>query len=169
MCGYFNVPHWTYFKHERYFETGPSVYSPYPRRLESLTIWWCYYKGSTFSSVIWRPWVVELTTSRVTARCSTNWATGPTPNSTGIISWSDVPWYEVFHIYEIHVWGIISFRKTQAFGECEKNIKWFSKGSENLERRKEKWLSKGLVLLNFLPISPLNVLFARYCTLRKLL
>ena len=33
-------------------ETGPMVLSPYPRRLESLTICGCNYKGSTFSSVI---------------------------------------------------------------------------------------------------------------------
>ena len=34
-------------------ETGPStVYRPYPRRLESQTVCRCYYKGSTFSSVI---------------------------------------------------------------------------------------------------------------------
>ena len=33
-------------------KTGPKVYRPYPRRIESLTVCRCYYKGSTFSSVI---------------------------------------------------------------------------------------------------------------------
>ena len=39
-------------------ETGPPAYSPYPRRLEGLTICWCNYKGSTFCSVTLRPWVL---------------------------------------------------------------------------------------------------------------
>ena len=33
-------------------ETGPTGFRPYPRRLESLTICRCRYKGSTFFSVI---------------------------------------------------------------------------------------------------------------------
>ena len=47
-------------------ETGPAVYRPYPRRLESLSICRCHYKGSTLSSVIWDPkcwpgfWTREL-------------------------------------------------------------------------------------------------------------
>ena len=36
-------------------ETGPTVYRLYPRRLESLTICRCHYKGSQCTSVICRP------------------------------------------------------------------------------------------------------------------
>ena len=39
-------------------DTGSTVYRSYPRRLESLTIWSCNYKGSTFYSVIKRPWAL---------------------------------------------------------------------------------------------------------------
>ena len=35
-------------------ETGPMVYCPYPRRLESLTICGCNYKGSTFSPQLFK-------------------------------------------------------------------------------------------------------------------
>ena len=69
LCGFFSVP--------QLFngcETGPPAYSPYPRRLASLTICWCNYKGTTFYSYFKTlsvgPAGVELTTSRVTAQCS---------------------------------------------------------------------------------------------------
>ena len=49
-CGFFYAPQepdkW------KCCETGPTVFRPYPRRLESLTICTCHYKGSTFFSVM---------------------------------------------------------------------------------------------------------------------
>ena len=54
VCGFFNVPHRTY-KRGRYYETGPTAYSPYLRRLESLTI---TYANVIATSVILRPWVM---------------------------------------------------------------------------------------------------------------
>ena len=45
-------------------ETGPTVYSTYPRRPERLTICRYNYKGSTFSSVILRPWVLVRSGAR---------------------------------------------------------------------------------------------------------
>ena len=58
---------------------GPTVFRPYPRRLESRTICRCHYKGSTFFSVIQRPWVLARTgfepaTSHSADRRSPNWA-----------------------------------------------------------------------------------------------
>ena len=46
------------------WDAGPPAYSPYLRRLKSLTVCWCNYKGSTFSSVILRPRVMVRLKSR---------------------------------------------------------------------------------------------------------
>jgi len=45
-------------------EMGPTVYRLYPRRLEYLTICRCHCKGSIFSSVILRPWVLVQSGAR---------------------------------------------------------------------------------------------------------
>ena len=60
-------------------EMGPMVFRPYPRRLESLIICRCHYKGSTFFSLILRPWVLvragfEPATCRSADQRSPNWA-----------------------------------------------------------------------------------------------
>ena len=60
-------------------ETEPTAFRPYTRRLECLTACRCHSKGSTFSSVILRPWVwVQFRswtpTSRTVVRRSSTWA-----------------------------------------------------------------------------------------------
>ena len=74
-CGFFYVPRepdqW------KCCEVGPTVFHPYPRRPESLTVCRSHYKGSTFFSVILTPWVLvqpgfEPVTSRSAECCSPN-------------------------------------------------------------------------------------------------
>ena len=48
---------WVLYRPTLNLETCEVLWSPYPRRLESLTICWCNYKGSTFNLGILRPWV----------------------------------------------------------------------------------------------------------------
>ena len=43
VCGLFNVPQ---IIRNKCCETGPMVYRPYPRRLESLSVCRCHYKGN---------------------------------------------------------------------------------------------------------------------------
>ena len=77
QCGFFYIPQES--EQWKSCETGPTVFCPYPRRLESLTICRCHSKGSTLSSVILRPWVLvwpgfEPTTSHSADRRLSNWA-----------------------------------------------------------------------------------------------
>ena len=74
-CGFFYVPQepdkW------KCCETGPTVFRPYPRRLESLTVCRCRCIGSIFFSVIQRPWGlvrsgIEPATTRLADRRSPN-------------------------------------------------------------------------------------------------
>ena len=62
--------------HWNYCETGPKVFHPYPRRLESLIICRCHYKGSTFFSVIKDP---ECWSSRGMNLRPPTWQTGALP------------------------------------------------------------------------------------------
>ena len=73
LCPTRTIYHW------KCCETGPTVFRPYPRRQESLTICRHHHKGSTFFSVISRPWVLvrpglEPATSCSADRSSPNWA-----------------------------------------------------------------------------------------------
>ena len=71
VSGFFNVPY--YLISNKGYETGPPVYSPYPRRLESQRQ---HFLLSYFKTLSVGPAGVELPTFGMAARCSTNWATG---------------------------------------------------------------------------------------------
>ena len=70
------------FKHGRYCETGPTVYSSYPRRIESLTniiqmkLQRQHFLLSYFETLSDGLAGLKLAISYVTAQCSNNWATG---------------------------------------------------------------------------------------------
>ena len=51
LGGFFNVPQ-KFVSVCKCYEGGPTVYRPYPRRPESLTICRCHYKRNTFSIVL---------------------------------------------------------------------------------------------------------------------
>ena len=54
-------------------ETGPTVFRPYPRRLERMTVRRCHYTKAALSSLLVRPGF-EPVTSRSADRRSPNWA-----------------------------------------------------------------------------------------------
>ena len=76
-CGFFYVPQES--EEWESCETGRMVFHPYSRRLECLTFCRCHCKGSTFSSVILRPWVLVQPRFEPATTCSAdrhlpNWA-----------------------------------------------------------------------------------------------
>ena len=73
LRGFFYVPQ--NYQHSRNCETGPPTYRPYPRRLESLTFADDITKAALSPQLFkdpecWSDRSLELTTSHVTARCT---------------------------------------------------------------------------------------------------
>ena len=74
-------------------ETWPTVFRPYPRGLEGLTVCRCHYKGTTFFSIIESPWVLvrpgfEPVTSRSADRRPPNWANQAAANLKTVLTHS---------------------------------------------------------------------------------
>jgi len=68
-----------FFKHGKYCETGPTVCSPYPRRLESLTIcrWNCiWFELWTYCTFVW-PLPTFSTMVNTTSNYTKDQVTGP--------------------------------------------------------------------------------------------
>ena len=66
------------------WETRPTVFHPYPRRWERVTICSCHYKGRTFFSVILRTWVLVRFGFEPTTSCSAAWCCPNRANQTAV-------------------------------------------------------------------------------------
>ena len=99
-------------------DVGNGAHGPYLRRLERLTICRCNYKGSTFTSVIFRPWILvqsgawTLMTACTADLSPNNWATlvVEDKNSPGTVQMS----------YLIYLWGKLRvLQLLQGLFKCE--------------------------------------------------
>ena len=89
VCGFFNVPQIYYMA--RACETGPTVYRPYPRRLESQTVCRCYTKAALSPQLsLKRPWVLLRPGSEPTASRSADWRLSLWANRAAVLKlWTD--------------------------------------------------------------------------------
>ena len=60
---FFNVPCWLYITLKTQ-KMRPTIYRPYPRRAQHLSICRCHCRGSMFPSVILRPWLLVRSVAR---------------------------------------------------------------------------------------------------------
>ena len=110
-------------------ETGPTVYSPYPRRLEGPTICRCNYKDSTFSSVILRTWVLvrPKSNSRPPA-----WQPDPQPTEPPVRGLRDVSFWTQATLKRLYLIGwfnpFIVFNQSEAI--CDLHSCYIMKTNE---------------------------------------